>query len=205
MKRWLTLFLMIMVLLLLGACGTNSDEGTDSEKNSDDTSLSGKENEGNTRDEVIPISVELKNGKGEKVGTADLEQHLSGVVINIKASNLSPGKHGFHIHEKGVCEGPDFESAEGHFNPTDASHGAEHEDGPHAGDLENLEVEEDGTIKAKVINDKVTLKSGEENSLIASDGTSLIIHKKADDHQSQPSGDAGDRVACGVISEGEGS
>ncbi len=205
MKRWLSFFFLVVVILILGACGANTDDGTDSEKNSENPSLSGKENEGNTRDEVIPVSVELKNGKGEKVGSVDLEQHLSGVVINIKASNLSPGKHGFHIHEKGVCEEPDFESAGGHFNPTDASHGTEHEDGPHAGDLQNLEVEKDGTVQAEVTNDMVTLKSGEENSLISSDGTSLIIHKEPDDYQSQPSGGAGDRVACGVISEGEGS
>ncbi|WP_221564943.1 superoxide dismutase family protein [Alkalihalobacillus sp. TS-13] len=197
MKRWLSFLLVIIVLVILNACRADNDEDSDSK----DTSLSGKENEGNTRDEVVPISVELKNGGGEKVGTADLEQQFSGVVIKIKASNLSPGKHGFHIHEKGVCEEPDFKSAGDHFNPTDVSHG-EKEDGPHAGDLPNLQVGEDGTVETEITTDMVTLKSGEENSLIGSDGTTLIIHEEADDHKSQPSGDAGDRTACGVISDG---
>src|SRR5690606_25253705 len=109
------------------------------------------------------------------------------------------GLHGFHFHEKGICEAPDFESAGGHFNPTGASHGLDHEDGPHAGDLPNLEVGPDGTVKEEFFVENLTLLAGEENSLYQEGGTSLIIHAEADDGTTQPSGNSGDRIACGVV------
>ena len=114
-------------------------------------------------------------------------------------NNLTEGTHGFHFHEKGVCEAPDFESAGGHFNPTGASHGLGHEDGPHAGDLPNLEVGPDGTVKEEFFVENLTLKAGEENSLFQDDGTALVIHAEEDDGTTQPSGDSGDRIACGVV------
>ena len=103
------------------------------------------------------------------------------------------------VDEVGKCELPDFESAGGHFNPTDASHGLDHDEGPHAGDLPNLEVGEDGLVDEEIIAENVTLKSGEENSLLQEGGTALVIHAEADDGTSQPSGDSGDRIICGVI------
>src|SRR5699024_11375760 len=89
----------------------------------------------------------------------------------------------FHIHEKGVCDPPDFESAGEHFNPTNAKHGFDHPKGPHAGDLPNLKVEKDGTAKATYVAEMVTLEKDKKNSLIGDDGTSLVIHADADDYK----------------------
>lgn len=203
MKRWFLLSIILLFAVALSACGSEQTKEPDSKNGEENPSLSGKDNEGNVKDQIVPLTVDLNNSDGEKVGTVDLEQQFEGVLISIKASNLSPGEHGFHIHEKGVCEAPDFKSAGGHFNPKDASHGTEHGDESHAGDLPNLNVGEDGIVQKDILAEKVTLKSGEKNSLIGSDGTAFIIHKEADDKESQPSGDAGKRVACGVISKME--
>lgn len=146
-----------------------------------------------------PISVSLINNDGVDVGEAWLKQTDTGVQITIEASHLPPGEHGFHIHEQGICEVPDFASAEGHFNPSDKKHGFDHPEGPHAGDIENLEVKEDGTVDATFINNRVTLEKDKESSLYAENGTSLVIHSDPDDYKSQPAGDSGDRIACGVI------
>ncbi len=152
-----------------------------------------------TKAEKIPvIHVTLKNPEDVAIGNATLTEKDGGVEIKVEAANLSPGLHGFHIHENGVCEPPDFESAGGHFNPTDKEHGFKDKHGPHAGDLKNLKVEKDGTVKQTFFDDRVTLKKGEPNSLLQ--GTSLIIHQDKDDYISQPSGNSGKRIACGVIS-----
>ncbi|SHG26447.1 superoxide dismutase family protein [Ornithinibacillus halophilus] len=147
------------------------------------------------------LIVTLEDTKGEKVGKAKFEQRKKGVEITLVAENLPPGTHGFHIHEKGLCQAPTFGSAEGHFNPTKANHGFNDPEGPHAGDLPNIEVDEDGKVSKTVLAEMVTLEEGQEHSLFQEGGTSLMIHEKADDYQSQPSGDAGERIACGVIAE----
>lgn len=149
--------------------------------------------------EVEEFEVELINKDGVGVGVATLTEKGGEVVIEVDAHHLQPGVHGFHIHEKGVCEAPSFESAGGHFNPTNKQHGFDHPEGPHAGDLENIEVDEDGTVKVTVKNDRVTLQEGKPNSLKNKDGTSLVIHADPDDYVSQPAGDSGDRIVCGVI------
>lgn len=143
----------------------------------------------------------LKDKDGMEVGLAILTGVEEGVKINVVADHLQPGKYGFHIHEKGLCEGPEFETAGGHFNPDDSQHGFEQQDGPHAGDLENLEVKEDGTVNQTLINKHVTLQKDEKTSLFNEAGTSLVLHESEDDYMSQPAGDAGARMACGEISE----
>lgn len=145
------------------------------------------------------INVPLINNDSVDVGVAMLKQTDEGVEITVEASHLPPGEHGFHIHEQGSCKAPDFESAKGHFNPDNKKHGFEHPKGPHAGDIENLEVKEDGTVDAIFLNDRVTLKKNEKNSLFSDQGTALVIHADPDDYSSQPAGDAGDRIVCGVI------
>lgn len=145
------------------------------------------------------IEVELINEDGVGVGIATLVEKEDGVHITVDAHHLQPGVHGFHIHERGLCEASTFETAGGHFNPTNKLHGFENPEGYHAGDLRNIEVQEDGTVKQTVKNNVVTLKQNQPNSLMQKEGTSLIIHADPDDYVSQPAGNAGERIACGVI------
>lgn len=140
------------------------------------------------------------NPQGTEIGTARLTQQADGVQIVVDLAFLQAGERGFHIHETGRCEAPGFDSAGDHFNPSNASHGTENAQGPHAGDLPNLEVEtDDGTARATITNDRVTLAPGQPNSLLDADGSALIVHRRADDYDTQPSGDAGEPIACAVI------
>jgi Cu-Zn family superoxide dismutase len=141
----------------------------------------------------------LVNNQGKKVGEATLTQTPQGVKIVMTVENLPPGVHAFHIHAKGVCTLPDFQSAGGHFNPFGKEHGLKNPAGPHAGDLPNITVGPDGKAKVEVIAKLVTLKEGEKNSLFQPGGTSLVIHAGPDDNVSDPAGNAGPRIACGAI------
>jgi superoxide dismutase, Cu-Zn family len=141
-------------------------------------------------------TAEMIDAKGSPVGTAELNQLAQGVQILVTVSDLPAGDHALHIHETGACE-PPFESAGGHFNPTDAAHGWDNPQGPHAGDLPNIHVGQ-GELQLEYLTDKVTLEDG-ETSLFDDDGSAIVIHEGLDDYQSDPTGHAGDRLACGVI------
>ena len=142
----------------------------------------------------------LLNAQGQKVGEAQLEETSGGVKITLQVENLPPGVHAFHIHDKGDCHGPDFMTAGGHFNPFGKKHGLKNPEGPHAGDLPNLVVGGDGKETLETIASQVTLKPG-KNSLFQSGGTSLVIHAGPDDYLTDPAGNAGARIACGVITK----
>ena len=143
---------------------------------------------------------DIVNAQGTKIGTAKISATKDGVKIAVSVSQLTPGEHGIHIHAIGKCEGPAFTTAGGHFNPTMAHHGINNAQNPHphAGDLLNLVVGKDGKAKATFVDKAVTLGDG-ANSLFHDGGTALVIHAKADDLMSDPSGNSGDRIACGVI------
>src|SRR6185295_12012103 len=149
-----------------------------------------------------PVTVTLKDGMGKEVGTAKLSDGPGGkgVKIDLKVKGLAAGEHAIHIHGTGKCEGPAFTTAGGHFNPANAHHGMNNAESPkpHAGDMPNFMVKANGTAKLTVDAAKVTLGEG-ANSVFAGGGTALVIHAKGDDMKSDPSGNAGDRIACGVV------
>lgn len=145
----------------------------------------------------------IKTVDGKFAGTVTLWEDAEGVHLVVKSASgeiLAPGEYGVHIHETGVCEKSEgFKSAGGHFNPTDEVHGDANADPSHAGDLGNMTVDEDGQFEFWATAEKVTLNPGEENSLNDADGSAIVIHAGADDLTTDPSGESGDRVACGVI------
>jgi Cu-Zn family superoxide dismutase len=143
---------------------------------------------------------DLADSQGKKVGTAELTQTADGVKIALTVSGLAAGQHAFHIHNVGKCEGPDFKSAGAHFNPYNKKHGLKNPDGPHAGDMENIQVGSDGTGKAEIVNKQVTLADG-PNSLFHEGGTAFVIHASPDDNVTDPAGNAGARIACGAITK----
>jgi Cu-Zn family superoxide dismutase len=139
----------------------------------------------------------LKDASGNEVGKATLTNTPSGVLIRLDLTAISPGEHAFHIHAVGKCEPPDFKSAGPHFNPDTTKHGFENPEGPHAGDMPNLFVPGDGKLSIELLN-PATSMSGEA-ALLDADGAALVIHAGPDDYQTDPAGNAGDRIACGVI------
>ncbi len=143
----------------------------------------------------------LLNAQGDTVGTAVLRETGEGVQIALSVRGLPPGEKGFHVHQVGRCDAPTFESAGPHFAPQGRQHGFENPAGPHAGDLRNVNVGSDGTAQQEFTAENLTLADG-PNSLFDADGTSLVIHAQPDDYRTDPSGNSGDRIACGVITRG---
>jgi Cu-Zn family superoxide dismutase len=173
--------------------------------------------------EVEALDVAVMTQDGEDAGTLSFVQvdGLDAVRITGELQGLEPGEHGLHIHELGTCDpagDEPFSSAGGHFNPTGASHGpgpmvgqapvatpmGEMGDG-HAGDLGNITVDENGVAAVDITSDRITLVAGEPNSLDDADGSAIVVHESADDLQTDPSGESGPRIACGVIFAGTGA
>lgn len=144
-------------------------------------------------------AAELRDAQGQVVAQATFTQTAAGVRLVVEARGLPPGEKGIHIHEVGRCEPPGFISAGGHFNPGRRQHGLENPAGPHAGDLPNIRIDAQGAGRLETTTDRITLGSG-PTSLFDADGSALVIHAAPDDHRTDPTGNSGARIACGVIS-----
>ena len=178
MKRWLTVGLAMAVM---SGCSQQQD--------------------------LLPVSGEIVNSfvaniadsQGKALGTAELTETNTGVRIHLKLSGLEKGEKAIHFHETGKCEAPDFTSSGSHVNPTKRQHGFDNPKGYHAGDLPNLKVDANGEVDLEITTPLLTLEKGMENSLLDEDGSAIVIHEKADDYVTDPAGNSGKRIACGVI------
>src|SRR5215510_10857236 len=143
-------------------------------------------------------SVVMKNTEGKEVGSVNLTQTTQGVLINAALKGLPPGEHAIHVHAVGKCE-PPFTSAGGHFNPGGKKHGMMSPEGQHAGDMPNLHIPQSGDLTVEVLNPAITLERGKAQSVFGPNGTAIVIHAGVDDYKTDPAGNAGGRIACGVI------
>lgn len=150
--------------------------------------------------ENIVIDADIINNSGKKIGTVKLTQGTEGIVVNIKAQGLPSGYHGMHFHAVGDCSDYDmgFKYSKGHVNPFNKPHGFVNSKGPHEGNLPNLVVAKNGRVEVELYTQMVSLSSGKAK-LLDKDGSALIIHKDRDDHNTQPIGGSGGRIACAVI------
>lgn len=150
--------------------------------------------------EASAVHADVIGPDGASLGMVMLQETPTGVLVTTDLKGLPEGDHGFHFHEKGVCDpGEKFTTAGGHFAAGAGKHGLMVEGGPHGGDMPNQHVGADGVLKTQILNTGVTLAGGPK-SLEDADGSALMVHAGADDYRSQPSGDAGGRIACAVIS-----
>ncbi|HEV2044827.1 MAG TPA: superoxide dismutase family protein [Sphingomicrobium sp.] len=146
----------------------------------------------------VPQSFNFIGGDGALLGTVTVSEDPAGLVMNVNGVAMPAGVHGIHLHEKGLCDGPRFETAGAHWNPGAKQHGRDNPAGAHAGDLANLTVAANGSAIVSIPIADATMGSG-PMMLADADGTALVVHAKADDYKTDPSGNSGDRIACAVI------
>lgn len=177
-------------ILTLGlvACGSpQADDSSAATGQTADTAV--------TAETPMQAMAMLQMAEGTRAGSVTASSGPDGVTISLNAEGLPPGEHGVHVHMVGACEAPTFESAGAHWNPDNQTHGLESPAGQHAGDMPNLIVAEDGTGTLEY-----QLVGGTFDGLLDADGSAFVIHADPDDQVTDPSGNSGDRIACGVFS-----
>ena len=194
MQRSLALILVLFVVLVLGACGAKEEATAPEEAAAPEPEV---------MEEAAPtvaVAVLQPRADSEVSGTVTFTETADGVLVTADIARISPGKHGLHLHELGDCSAEDFTSTGGHFNPTDAPHGAPTDEARHAGDFGNIEIGEDGAGRLELTTTMLTVADGPNTVL----GRSVILHEGEDDLVSQPTGAAGGRIGCGIVMlEGE--
>jgi Cu-Zn family superoxide dismutase len=141
----------------------------------------------------------MRDASGQSLGALRLEQTATGVRVSGDLAGIPAGMHGIHFHQVGRCDGSDFASAGGHFNPAQRKHGLENPAGPHAGDLPNVVVPSSGRVSVELLTPRITLDGATSTGVFDADGTALVLHAAADDQRTDPSGNSGARIACAVI------
>lgn len=184
MKSYIHLFAIASFVVWGTGCASNKSSRGDA----DSTNPTGAK----ARPMAVAVLSPAPNGNVK--GQVTFVEETEGVRVTANVEGLTPGKHGFHIHEKGDCSSADFTSAGGHFNPTNSKHGSPTDPEHHVGDFGNLEANEQGIARFERVFNWLTFKG--TNSIL---NKAVIVHEKPDDLQTQPTGNAGGRLACGVI------
>ncbi|HVR88667.1 MAG TPA: superoxide dismutase family protein [Candidatus Limnocylindria bacterium] len=191
MKVFALTAVVAVAAVVVGACAATPDNGR----------VPGSPPADTFRDapSAIVAQAALLDATGGPIGLATFTEQRQNLRIDLRITKLTPGKHGVHIHEAGKCDGPDFMTAGGHFNPLAKVHGVLSEKGPHAGDLPNIEIGQDGHGTLTAFTSLLNLAPGSVFSLLGTGGRAIVVHKDQDDEKTDPTGNSGGRVACGII------
>ena len=181
--------------LALQACGGDNDAVNDSAAAGAPAAGADSAARADSARRASSATVPMRNAAGRELGTLTLSESGGGIAISGRIAGLTPGEHGIHIHMVGQCQAP-FESAGAHWNPTNRQHGSQNPQGPHLGDMPNITVGADSSANVQVTTSGGTLRGA--NALLDTDGAAVVVHARADDLRTDPSGNSGDRVACGV-------
>ncbi|WP_411282495.1 superoxide dismutase family protein [Gemmatimonas sp.] len=184
--------------LLLAACSKANDASAKDSAMAADSAASLTLDSTSSVGASMGVTAKIVDGNGRELGVLTLADAGAAISVDGTLRGLTPGVHGMHIHAVGRCDGPDFASAGPHWSPTPKQHGSTNEAGPHHGDLMNLTVGADGSVVVKMSTPAGSLRG--ENPLLDADGAAIVIHATADDYKTDPSGNSGARVACGVVS-----
>jgi Cu-Zn family superoxide dismutase len=190
--RHSTIPLLIASSVALAACGQreqHADRAAGGQPNVADTAKPGSA--------AVKASAFMHSSAGRSLGALKLTDVPGGIRVEGKLTGLPPGEHAIHLHTTGQCDGPKFESAGGHWNPSNKQHGTKSPEGPHQGDLPNITVARDSSVTIDATTPGGSLAG--QDGLLDNDAGAVVVHAKADDYQSQPAGNAGDRIACGVV------
>ena len=180
--------------IALAACGESGRRGAEPARDTTagrDSPAAGAADSG--------VTAAMRDSSGKELGTLTLTDAGQGIRITGRLSGLPPGEHAIHLHTTGRCDPPKFESAGDHWNPTNRQHGTQNPQGPHLGDLPNFTVGQDGSATIDATTPGGSLRGS--NALLDSDGAAVVVHAKRDDYKSQPAVNAGERIACGIVSQ----